>query len=248
MSNTTTENNNLSAFPAVTQRALEKLNTAKNKWLDARSKQKAAADNIATIRKRRAEMEAATNAQNEEWQTQFRESQGVMTKEMKKLRTEIALGRETLDAFDDLLAAQEKESSFLPFEIAELAGDYIHAHNELAEIRARQIWKEFMSAHGQALLATLGLLKTTMGREASSVIGVVHSVNDPETVLKNFILENITKPAIKNNATPENDPVFKLAGTSPDYDARVDFSRRISPAAMHKMKMRNARAEKEKSV
>ena len=67
-------------------------------------------------------MEAATNAQNEEWQTQFRESQGVMTKEMKKLRTEIALGRETLDAFDDLLAEQEKESSFLPFEIAELAG------------------------------------------------------------------------------------------------------------------------------
>lgn len=29
MSNTTTENNNLSTFPAVTQRALEKLNTAK---------------------------------------------------------------------------------------------------------------------------------------------------------------------------------------------------------------------------
>ncbi|EIP0302697.1 septation initiation protein, partial [Salmonella enterica] len=105
--NNTAENTSLSTFPAVTQRALETLNTTRNAWLEARRQQKAAADNIATIRQRRAEMEATTNALNEEWRTLFRESQGVVSKEMKKLRTEIALGRETLEDFDELLAAQE---------------------------------------------------------------------------------------------------------------------------------------------
>lgn len=121
--NNTAVNNNLSTFPAVTQRALETMNTARNAWLEARRQQKAAADNIATIRQRRAEMEATTNTLNEEWRTLFRESQGVVSKEMKKLRTEIALGRETLEDFDELLAAQESENALLPQKAAELAGN-----------------------------------------------------------------------------------------------------------------------------
>jgi hypothetical protein len=77
-----------------------------------------------------------------------------------------------------------------------------------------------------------------MGREASAVVGVVHSVNDPDTVLKDFIHKNITKPALTNDAMPEQDPVFKLAGVAPDYAARLDFSKQLSPAALHKMKIR----------
>ncbi|EOM4010691.1 TPA: septation initiation protein, partial [Escherichia coli] len=177
--NNTAVNNNLSTFPAVTQRALETMNTARNAWLEARRQQKAAADNIATIRQRRAEMEATTNTLNEEWRTLFRESQGVVSKEMKKLRTEIALGRETLEDFDELLAAQESENALLPQKAAELAGKYIHAHNILVDIRAKQIWEDFMQSHGKALIQTLSLLKSTMGREASAVVGVVNSVNDP---------------------------------------------------------------------
>lgn len=236
--NNTAENNNLSTFPAVTQRALETLNTARNAWLEARCQQKAAADNIATIRQRRAEMEATTNALNEEWRTLFRESRGMVTKEMKKLRTEIALGRETLEDFDELLAAQESENALLPQEAGKLAGQYISAHNTLVEIRAKQIWEDFMQSHGKALIQTLSLLKTTMGREASAVVGVVNSVNDPDTLLKDFIHKNITKPALTNDVMPDQDPVFKLAGVAPDYAARLDFSKQLSPAALHKMKIR----------
>lgn len=242
--NNTAVNNNLSTFPAVTQRALETMNTARNAWLEARRQQKAAADNIATIRQRRAEMESTTNTLNEEWRTLFRESQGVVSKEMKKLRTEIALGRETLEDFDELLAAQESENALLPQKAAELAGKYIHAHNILVDIRAKQIWEDFM----QALIQTLSLLKSTMGREASAVVGVVNSVNDPDTVLKDFIHKHITRPALANDAMPEQDPVFKLAGVAPDYAARLDFSNQLSPAAMHKIKVRQELAEKEKAV
>ncbi|MBF7314593.1 septation initiation protein [Escherichia coli] len=236
------------SIPVSTQQALEKVNATKSAWLEARRQQKAAADNIATIRQRRAEMEATTNALNEEWRTLFRESQGVVSKEMKKLRTEIALGRETLEDFDELLAAQESENALLPQEAAELAGKYIHAHDTLVGIRAKQIWEDFMQPHGKALIQTLSLLKSTMGREASAVVGVVHSVNDPDTLLKDFIHKHITRPALTNDAMPEQDPVFKLAGVAPDYAARLDFSNKLSPAAMHKMKVRQERAEKEKAV
>lgn len=245
------QNNNQTpdiSIPASTQQALEKVNAAKSAWLGARRQQKAAADNIVTIRQRRAEMEATTNALNEEWRTLFRESQGVVSKEMKKLRTEIALGRETLEDFDELLAAQESENALLPQEAAELAGKYIHAHDILVGIRAKQIWEDFMQSYGKALIQTLSLLKSTMGREASAVVGVVHSVNDPDTLLKDFIYKHITRPALTNDAMPEQDPVFKLAGVAPDYAARLDFSNKLSPAAMHKMKVRQERAEKEKAV
>ncbi len=105
-----------------------------------------------------------------------------------------------------------------------------------------------MQSHGKALIQTLSLLKTTMGREASAVVGVVNSVNDPDTVLKNFIHKHITRPALTNAAMPEQDPVFKLAGVAPDYAALADFRKLPSPAALHKMKVRQERAEKEKSV
>lgn len=87
-----------------------------------------------------------------------------------------------------------------------------------------------------------------MGREASAVVGVVHSVNDPDTLLKDFIHKHITRPALNNTAMPEQDPVFKLAGVAPDYSARLDLSKQLSPAAIHKMKVRQEQAEKVKSV
>ncbi|EID0883926.1 septation initiation protein, partial [Salmonella enterica] len=37
-------------------------------------------------------------------------------------------------------------------------------------------------------------------------------------------------------------------GVAPDYSARLDLSKQLSPAAIHKMKVRQERAEKEKSV
>lgn len=136
----------------------------------------------------------------------------------------------------------------MPQETAELAGKYIHAHDELVGIRAKQTWEDFIQSHGKALIQTLSLLKSTMGREASAVVGVVHSVNDPDTLLKDFIHKHITRPALNNTAMPEQDPVFKLAGVAPDYSARLDLSKQLSPAAIHKMKVRQEQAEKVKSV
>lgn len=62
-----------------------------------------------------------------------------------------------------------------------------------------------MKEHGQKLIQILGLLKMTLGRSASAVIGVVHTVNDPESVLKQFISEQLTTPALSCNISSTDD-------------------------------------------
>ncbi len=240
-----TQQNVTALLPATTQAALEKVNTAKSAWLEARRKQDEAAARAETIRQRRAETEKTADAQNDEWRTLFRENNGVLTPEMKSLRVDVALGRETLEEFDALLAAHKDENEFLPWETADRAREYIRAHNSLAELRARQIWQEFMKEHGQQLIRTLSLLKVTLGRDAGRITGVVNSVNDPATVLKNFISRNITTPALSRDALPEEDPAFKLAGTEPDYAACVDYRKASSPAARHKLLVRREMAQGE---
>ncbi|WP_276724441.1 septation initiation protein [Pantoea septica] len=235
------------SLPAATQAALDKVSTAKAAWLEARRVQAAAAENAETIRQRRAETEATANAQNDEWRRLFRENSGVMTPEMKKLRAEVALGRESLEEFDAMLAIQYQESEFLPWETADRAHEYISAHNDLVQLRAMQLWGEFMHAHGQQLIQTLSLLKITLGRQASIGVGTVNSVNDPVTVLKNFVTRSITDPALACDALPEEDAVFKLAGIFPTRGAQDDLSKSPSPAARSKMLRRREMAQKEQA-
>ena len=245
MTNTTADSSKSS--PAATEAALEKVNITKTAWLEARRKQESAAAQAGTIRQRRSETEASANAQNEEWRRLFRENGGVMTPEMKKLRAEVALDRESLEEFDALLAAHERENEFLPWKTADRAHEYINAHNHLAEHRAMHIWQDFMRVHGQQLIKTLSLLKITLGRSAGSRSGVVHSVNDPETVLKDFISINITQPALIGDALPEEDAVFKLTGIFPEHAAIVDNGKAPNPAARHRILVRREMAKKEKA-
>lgn len=235
------------ALPASVQSALEKVNAARNAWIETRHKQESAASQADTIRQRRAETEANATAQNDEWRRLFRENGGVMTPEMKKLRAEVALDRESLEEFDALLALHAQESEFLPWETADRAKDYISAHNELVRLRAMQLWQDFMQAHGGPLIQTLSLLKITLGREASITSGVVRGVNDPESVLREFIAEHITRPALERDALPEEDAAFRLAGVFPDHAARVDLSRGPTPAARNRMLIRREIAQKEQA-
>ncbi|MBA8327610.1 septation initiation protein [Citrobacter freundii] len=235
------------SIPASTQQALEKVDVAKSAWMEARRKQADAAGMLATIRKRRVETEAEAKAQNEEWRQMFHENQGQVTPKMKKLRAEIALGRETLDEFDDLLAAHAGENELLPWETAKLARGYIEAHDALIEAHVSQLWDDFMKQHGQTLIQLLSLLKVTKGRSASSIIGVVHSVNDPETLLRDFVTSSITNPALKQNASLQSDPFLKKIGVLADKSAYQDVQNAPSPAAQVRIQKRREKAKKEQS-
>ncbi|MDE8559050.1 septation initiation protein [Pantoea vagans] len=234
------------ALPVVTQAALVKVNIAKASWLDARNRHEAAVAQGDIIRQRRRETEATATAQNDEWRRLFRENGGVMTPEMKKLRAEVALNRESLEEFDALLALHAQENELLPWETSDRALAYISAHSDLVNLRAMQLWQMFMDAHGQQLIQTLSLLKITLGRQASAGIGEVHSVNDPDTALKNFITRNITDPALVRDALPEDD-VFQHAGAFPARGACDDYRNSPSPAARHKILARREMVQKEQA-
>lgn len=229
---------------SATQLMLEKANSAKSVWLESRRKQTEATEMIATIRKRRVETESETKAQNEEWRQMFHDNQGQVTAAMKTLRADIALGRETLDEFDQLLATHAGDNEFLPWKTAELAQNYIRAHDNLVETHLSQLWDSFMKQHGQQLIQLLSLIKVTKGRSASSVIGVVHSVNDPETVLRDFIAAKITAPALAQEASLQEDPFLRENGVFADNAAYHDAQKAPSPAAQMRIKNQRAKAKK----
>lgn len=239
--NTHTGTDITSSLPAATQQALNRLNLTKATWLDTRRRQSEGEAMLTTIRQRRQETEEEAKALNDEWRQLFRDNNGAMTPRMKKLRPEIALGRETLSEFDDLIAEQEYKNKALLADTANMAKDYINAHNDFTEGYSLHLWEQFMAANGQELLQLLGLMKTTLGRRASSVIGVVNSVNDPESVLKQFIGEKITKPALDMNSSPENDPLLKQTGAYPAHAASVSVHNAPSPAALHKLRVQRER-------
>lgn len=238
---------NTSRTPAVssaTQLVLEKANSAKSTWMDSRRKQTEAAEMIANIRKRRDETESETKAQNEEWRQMFHDNQGQVTAAMKTLRADIALGREMLDEFDELLATHAGENEFLPWKTAELAQNYIRAHETLVETHLAQLWENYMQQHGQYLIQLLSLIKVTKGRSASSVIGVVHSVNDPETVLRDFVAAKITAPALAQEASLQEDPFLREVGVFADNLAYHDVQKAPSPAAQMRIKNQREKAKK----
>ncbi len=148
----------------------------------------------------------------------FHENQGQVTPKMKKLRAEIALGRETLEEFDDLLAAHAGDNELLPWKTAELARGYIQAHDDFIETHVTRLWDDFMKQHGSTLIQLLSLLKVTKGRSASSISGVVHSVNDPETLLRDFIASSITKEgANKQVISSQADSLIKISRIWADF-------------------------------
>lgn len=244
---TLTDSDITASLPAAAQQTLNTLNHTKATWLDARRRQSEGEAVLTTVRQRRQETDEEAKALNDEWRQLFRENNGAMTPRMKKLRPEIALGRETLNEFDDLIAEQEYRNQVLTAGTANVAREYISAHNAFIEAYSLHLWEQFMNAHGKGLLQLLSLLKTTLGRRASFTTGVVDSVNDPESVLKRFIAERITEPAIKHDSSPEDDPLLKQTGAYPAHAASVSAQNAPSPAALHKLRIQRERAKEEKA-
>lgn len=243
MSETNTFTDSIAALPAATQKALEKVKSTKAAWLAASHKQNEAGATTATIKARRDETEAEVKAMNEEWRELFRESKGSMSPRMKKLRIEIALGRETLEEFESLLSSHEFDIETLPWTTADLASSYVNAHRELIAVHSRYVWAQFMAAHGEALLNALSLRMWDM--EYLHGAGF-DGVNDATTMFDKLIRSEITLKALERNPSAKGDVLLTEIGIYSASAARSDMQSAPNPIARSKREKQRDRIQQER--
>ncbi|HEQ3499194.1 hypothetical protein [Raoultella ornithinolytica] len=72
-------------------------------------------------------------------------------------------------------------------------------------------------------------------------------MNDPETLLRDFVTSSITNPALKQNASLQSDPFLKKIGVLADKSAYQDVQNTPSPAAQIRIQKQREKAEKEQN-
>lgn len=215
----------------------EMLQEKKTEWLKSRMAELKAQDMISTIKERREETEKETSIANEQWRSMFKENNGTLTPEMKKMRSECAIAKETIQEFDELLAVRQEEFTTLPWLTGKKAKDYIDMHNTLIASYAQVLFETFMQNHGGSLMQALSLHYLALRNitpTSLSNYGVYEGVNDADQLFKNFISDKITSLAMKYTPRVSNDRFLQQIGISPENEALWDLKKRPSPAATNK--------------
>lgn len=217
--------------PAI-DTALEELTRAREQYQQAKQSQINADGLINTIRQRKKQTEIEAQAANAEWRRLFNENDGNQTKEMKKLRTECALAKDTIEEFENLITARLEENVLLPSRVGDAAASYIRAHNKAIELHAENTYRSFMATQGEALLQMLRLqyLAFCNARQGNAGWGVYDGLNDSDTLLMNFIKTEITDKALQHSPSAGADELLNKIGISVGQQAHADQALRLSPA------------------
>jgi len=222
--------------PAI-DTVLEELARAREQYQQAKQSQKNADALINTIRQRKKQTETEAQAANDQWRRLFNENDGSQTKEMKKLRTECALAKDTIEEFENLITARLEENALLPSAVGDAAASYIRAHNKAIELHAENTYRSFMAAQGEALLQMLRLkyLAFCNARQGNAGWGVYDGLNDADTLLLNFVKTEITDKALRHSPSVGTDELLNNIGISTGQQAHADRTLRLSPAKRNVM-------------
>ncbi|WGL98630.1 hypothetical protein QE177_01605 [Arsenophonus sp. aPb] len=144
---------------------------------------------IKQIKNRKAETEKTLKANNAQWRQLFHQNKGEMTKPMKALRTECVLAKETLEEFDKLIAATEKDITPYQHQLGIAAGQLIDARSELLTHYADYLFQHFMREHGQTLNSVMRFYYYALNVNETRKAGlscVYEGVNDKQVMFNNF--------------------------------------------------------------
>lgn len=215
----------------------ELLQEKKNEWLKAKMAELKAQEMIGTIKEHKEETEKETSIANEQWRLMFKENNGALTPEMKKIRSECAIAKETIQEFDELLAIRQEEFTTLPWFTGRKAKDYIDMHNTFIASYAQVLFGAFMQNHGKSLMQALSLHYLALRNitpTSLSNYGVYEGVNDADQLFKNFISDKITSLAMEYIPRVDGDKFLQQIGISPENEALWDLKKTPSPAATNK--------------
>lgn len=149
---------------------------------------------IQLIKQRKTELIESTQKHDETWRKLFHENNGVMTDEMKQLRTDSALSRETITEFDKLISVHQDELQPLESQLGLCARALIHQQGNLINAYSRYLFDKFMLTHGKELNSLMKLCYLSFKVNESSNAGnsgVYEGINDAKVNFNNFIQDKL---------------------------------------------------------
>ncbi|WP_433587225.1 hypothetical protein [Providencia alcalifaciens] len=145
---------------------------------------------VQLIKQRKSELIESTQQHDETWRKLFHENNGVITDEMKQLRTDSVLSKETMSEFDKLISAHQDELSPLESQLGKCARMLISQRGELIKSYSHYLFDKFMLTHGKELHSIMKLCYLSFKINESSNAGnseIYEGVNDAKVNFNNFI-------------------------------------------------------------
>ncbi|WGL99833.1 hypothetical protein QE177_15135 (plasmid) [Arsenophonus sp. aPb] len=144
---------------------------------------------VELIKNRKAETQKALKEYDTQWRQLFHENKGEMTKQMKALRTECVLAKETLEEFNNLIAVAEKDITPYQWQLGEAASQLIDAQHKLIARYATHLFNHFMQEQGKVLNAVMRFYYYSLSVNEINNAGaskVYEGVNDKAVMFKDF--------------------------------------------------------------
>ncbi|MGK5615949.1 hypothetical protein ACSNKO_18320 [Proteus mirabilis] len=143
--------NNATVLPSHLQNEVTLFNEKKEIYEKAKKTVVDKENSIQLIEQRKKELIKTTEKYDELWRKAFHENNGELTDEMKQMRTESLLSKETVIEFDKLIQTQEKELKSLNHQLGLQAKSLIHQRNRLSYVYMHYLLDSFLETHGKEL-------------------------------------------------------------------------------------------------
>ncbi|ETT06043.1 hypothetical protein HMPREF1562_1762 [Providencia alcalifaciens F90-2004] len=149
---------------------------------------------VQLIKQRKTELIDSTQQHDETWRKLFHENNGVITDEMKQLRTDSVLSKETLSEFDKLISTHQEELSPLENQLGQCARALINQQGSLINAYSRYLFDKFVLTHGKELNSIMKICYLSFKVNESSNAGnsgVYEGINDAKVNFNNFIQDEL---------------------------------------------------------
>lgn len=172
----------------------EQIKDTKKKYISARQALSALLNEIAQIEARKAELKNSLPDADKKWRELFRESNGKITAEMNKLRTQSVLGNDTIAEFDKLISEKKDAVKPLEWRVGDAADALINLHNRMLKQQVLSLFDNFMAENGDKLNAVMRVCYSVFcinEKNNAGASGVYENINDKETLFNDFIKDKL---------------------------------------------------------
>lgn len=212
--------NNATVLPPNLQNEVTLFNEKKEIYEKAKKTVIDKENSIQLIEQRKKESLKTTETYDELWRKAFHENNGELTDEMKQMRTESLLSKETIIEFDKLIQTQENELKSLNHHLGLHAKNLIHQRNRLSYVYMHYLLDSFLETHSKELNRVMQFCYSVLNED------------DFESLIKDKVMRNWRQQITASDVS--------LLSPKIDYylphDVYYDQNKALSPWELSKQK------------